>query len=117
MSNEQNLHTRSCLLGREGAGRAGNCGFRDVHPERGHWDLAIYSAIKPAFCRWPCIADHIPLFISRSTPWNRMRIRNLEKNKFSNMPGSLTLKRERGATPKRDYKIPQTGKHRRFDNE
>ena len=49
MSNEQNLHTRSCLLGREGAGRAGNCGFRDVHPERGHRDLAIYSAIKPAF--------------------------------------------------------------------
>jgi len=109
MSNEQNLHTRSCLLGREGAGRAGNCGFRDVHPERGHWDLAIYSAIKPAFCRWPCIADHIPLFISRSTPWNRMRIRNL-KNKLSSMPGSLTLRRERGATPKRDYKIPQTRK-------
>ena len=55
---------------------------------------------------------HIPLFISRSAPLNRMRIRNLEKNKLSSMPGSLTLKRERGATPKRDYKIPQTRKHR-----
>ena len=111
MNNEHESTYTLLVRSEERPGRAGNCGLRDVRPERGHRDLAICGAIKPAFCRWPGIADTSRCSYLAARYGTASGCVILKKQ-LRNMPGSLTLKRERGATPKGDYKIPQTRKHR-----